>query len=159
MSKDLKAAATKLEEIIKLLDINGEIKIFINEESETIEVNIEGEGLGYMIGQHGRHLESLQYIFNMIINRDSRQSGEEGQRIGVFVDVGGYKRDKNAGTEQMAIERAEDARALGEPIDLEPMSPSQRRVVHTILSQFDDIKTESQGEGDNRYVRIIPVVK
>jgi len=57
----------------------------------------------------------------------------------------------------MALQKADDARILGEPIELEPMSPSDRRVVHMALQVFDDIKTESVGEGNDRRVKIIPI--
>jgi hypothetical protein len=57
----------------------------------------------------------------------------------------------------MATRAADDARILGEPIDMEPMSAAQRRVVHMVLAKFDDIQTESFGEGRDRYVQVKPV--
>jgi len=74
-----------------------------------------------------------------------------------LMDVGGYKEERNKKIERMALQKADDARILGEPIELEPMSPSDRRVVHMALQVFDDIKTESVGEGNDRRVKIIPI--
>ncbi len=82
---------------------------------------------------------------------------EEGMEYRVLMDVGGYKEERNKKIERMALQKADDARILGEPIELEPMSPSDRRVVHMALQVFDDIKTESVGEGNDRRVKIIPI--
>ena len=68
----------------------------------------------------------------------------------------GIKR-KNRKLEKYALQKADDARILGEPVELSPMSPSDRRVVHMALQMFEDIKTESYGEGNSRRVRIIPL--
>ena len=73
------------------------------------------------------------------------------------MDVGGYKEERNKKIERIALQKADDARILGEPVELEPMSLSDRRVVHMALQIFDDIKTESVGDGNDRRVRIIPI--
>ncbi len=57
----------------------------------------------------------------------------------------------------MALQKADDVRILGEEIEMEPMSPADRRVVHTTLSQYEDIATESVGEGKDRRVVIKPI--
>jgi spoIIIJ-associated protein len=75
----------------------------------------------------------------------------------VLVDVGGYREERNSKLEDLALQKADDVRILGEAIELPPMKPSDRRAVHVALSQFDDIATESEGEGRDRYVVIKPV--
>ena len=67
-----------------------------------------------------------------------------------------YRGERNDKIEKIALQKADDARILGESIDLPPMKPYDRRVVHMVLQKFDDISTESQGEGRDRYVRIVP---
>ncbi|MCA9374769.1 KH domain-containing protein [Candidatus Dojkabacteria bacterium] len=121
----------------------------------TVTVTFEGDDLGYMIGRGGQHLNSLQYILSLMVNRKFAEDPDS--RIYVYVDVGGYKKDRDNKIETLALRLAEDARILGEPVDMDPMNSTERRVVHMILSKFDDIQTESFGEGRNRYVRIIPV--
>lgn len=125
------------------------------EDQTVITVTFEGEDLGFMIGRGGQHLNSLQYILSLMINKKFTEDPEK--RIYVYVDIGGYKRDRDNKIESMALRLAEDARILGEPVDMDPMGPTERRVVHMILSKFDDIQTESFGEGMDRFVRIIPV--
>lgn len=123
------------------------------EGAKYIKIYFEGEDLGYMIGNHGRHLDSIQYILQIMIGR---RLGEESS-FRVFVDVGGYRKERDSKLEEMALQKADDARLLGEEIELSPMKPSDRRVVHLALAGFKDIETESVGEGRDRRVVIKPV--
>lgn len=145
----------ELDTLFALLDIDAEYDFNI-EESEGVsyfKISFSGDNLGYLIGNRGKHLESLQYILSMML----RNKLEEGSNYRVLLDVCGYKEERNKKIEQMALQKADDARILGEPIELPAMSPSDRRVVHMTLQVFDDIKTESIGEGEDRRVKIIPV--
>jgi len=151
----LKIVKKEVDELVKLLDIdcNYEVEIEEGEEERKIfKILFEGENLGYMIGNHGRHLDSLQYILSLLL----RKKFKEDFFFIVMVDVSGYRKERISKIEDIALRKADDARLLKEAVDLEPMKPSDRRVVHMILQQFDDITTESQGEGRDRYVRIIP---
>jgi len=118
-----------------------------------IKVYFDGEELGYMIGNHGRHLDSIQYILQIIMGRKLDQD----PNYRVFVDVGGYREEKDSKLEEMARQKADDVRILGEEIELPPMRPSDRRIIHMALSKFEDIETESIGEGRDRRVVIKPV--
>jgi len=118
-----------------------------------IKVYFDGEDLGYMIGSHGRHLDSIQYILQLIVGRELEQD----PNYRVLVDVSGYRKEKNSKLEDMAMQKADDVRILGEEIELPPMKPSDRRVIHVALSKFEDIKTESIGEGRDRRIVIKPI--
>jgi spoIIIJ-associated protein len=145
----------ELDTLLSLVDIDAQYDLNLEESNgvKYIKISFNGENLGYLIGNHGKHLESLQYVFSLIL----RKKFEEGMEYRVLMDVGGYKEERNKKIERMALQKADDARILGEPIELEPMSPSDRRVVHMALQVFDDIKTESVGEGNDRRVKIIPI--
>jgi spoIIIJ-associated protein len=145
----------ELDTLLSLVDIDAQYDLNVEESNgvKYIKISFNGENLGYLIGNHGKHLESLQYVFSLIL----RKKFEEGMEYRVLMDVGGYKEERNKKIERMALQKADDARILGEPIELEPMSPSDRRVVHMALQVFDDIKTESVGEGNDRRVKIIPI--
>ena len=145
----------ELDTLLSLMGIEAKYDLNLEESNgvKYIKISFNGENLGYLIGNHGKHLESLQYVFSLIL----RKKFEEGMEYRVLMDVGGYKEERNKKIERMALQKADDARILGEPIELEPMSPSDRRVVHMALQVFDDIKTESVGEGNDRRVKIIPI--
>jgi len=149
-----KVTKKKMDELMKLLGIDCEYSVNIEEgeENTVINISIEGEDMGYMIGNHGRHLDSFQYVFSLLL----RKEFEEDFKFMVMLDVSGYRKEKISQIEELALKKADDARLLGEPVDLKPMRASDRRVVHMTLQQFEDISTESQGEGMDRYVRIIP---
>lgn len=123
-----------------------------------VNVVFSGEDLGYMIGNRGLHLQAFQYILsNIVKSKVRKETGEEEIKLAVLVDVGGYKAARNEKIERLAMQKADDARILGEPVDLLPMSAGDRRVVHSVLGKFDDLKTESFGEGRDRFVRITPL--
>ena len=145
----------ELDTLLSLMGIEAQYDLNVEESNgvKYIKISFNGENLGYLIGNHGKHLESLQYVFSLIL----RKKFEEGVEYRVLMDVGGYKEERNKKIERMALQKADDARILGEPIELDPMSPSDRRVVHMALQVFDDIKTESVGEGNDRRVKIIPI--
>ncbi len=145
----------EIDKLLSLLSIDTEYDIEIEgvDDMQVIKISFAGDNLGYLIGNRGRHLDSLQYIISLIL----RKKLPEGTNYRVVVDVGGYKEDRNKKIEEMALQKADDARILGEPIELPPMMPSDRRVVHIALQIFDDIKTESIGEGRERRVQIIPL--
>ena len=85
-------------------------------------------------------------------------SDEDRENFRVFVDVGGYRREKDEEIASMALQKADDARILGEAVELPPMKPSDRRIVHLTLIKFKDITTESEGEGMDRHI-VIRAVK
>jgi spoIIIJ-associated protein len=119
----------------------------------NIDVSFEGQDLGYMIGNRGRHLDSLQYILQLMIRR---AVDEEDFDFRLTLDVSGYREQRDSKIEEIALQKADDARILGETVDLPPMKPYDRRVVHIALEKFDDVTTESYGEGRDRHVRIVP---
>jgi len=146
-------------EISKFIALSGVVATYdydIEEEDGVLNVKVafEGENLGYMIGNQGRHLDSLQYILQLMIRR---ATGEEGFDFRLTLDVSDYRKERDIKIEEIALQKADDARILGESIDLPPMKPYDRRVVHMILEKFDDLKTESFGEGRDRYVKITPI--
>ncbi|HOZ44586.1 MAG TPA: KH domain-containing protein, partial [Candidatus Dojkabacteria bacterium] len=136
----LKIVQNEVENLSSLLKVESEKEVSIEEGEEGVKylkVNFEGEELGYMIGNRGRHLDALQFILQIILGR---KLGEEVD-FRVFVDVAGYRKEKDDKLEQMALEKADNARILGEPIELPPMKPSDRRIVHLALMKFKDISS------------------
>ncbi len=162
MNKDQVLEITKVElgKILDLIGITSEVSYEFGDNSSddfiVINAAIKGEDLGFMIGNHGRHLQSFQDVLNMIV-RTQVWKDDETTKFIITVDAGDYRKQKMDRVERLAMQKADDARILGEPVDLVPMSPAERRVVHTVLGRFDDVRTESQGEGWNRFVRIVPV--
>jgi len=112
--------------------------------------DIEGEDSGLLIGRRGETLQSLQYLVNLIVTH------QLGRSAYVQIDIEGYKerrRDTLAGVAERTAERVADT---GEAAELEPMPAYERRWVHMALANNTDVRTESSGEGSDRYVVIYP---
>jgi spoIIIJ-associated protein len=152
---DIKETVKKeLDSLLKVMNIDTTYSISQEMDKETTYVSVcfEGEKLGYLIGNHGKHLDSLQYILQMLV----RKNFEDEKDFRVVLDVCDYRKERNEKLEKMALQKADDARILGDAVELPPMKPFDRRAVHLFLEKFDDIKTESVGEEPYRYIRIIP---
>ena len=152
----LKIAEKEVQKLCSLLDVDCDVNVTLDKGENGIryiKVVFDGEDLGYMIGNRGRHLDSLQFLLQILLGRKLG----EGEDFRVFVDVGGYRKEKDSKLEEMALQKADDARILGERVELPPMKPSDRRIVHLALMKFDDIKAESEGEGMDRHIVITPL--
>lgn len=152
----IKLIQNEVDSLCSLLNVDCVNKCELEDGDEGvkyIKVYFDGEDLGYMIGNHGRHLDSIQYILQIIMGRKLDQD----PNYRVFVDVSGYRKEKDSKLEELALQKADDVRILGEEIELAPMKPSDRRIIHLTLSKFEDIQTESIGEGRDRRVVIKPI--
>lgn len=127
------------------------VNVEVRERDRSIEVYIDGEDTGLLIGRRGQTLNALQFLVNVAAGKVS----DERKRI--FIDVSGYRRRRAQMLENMARRAAWRARNTGKPAVLEPMSSSERRMVHLALSGFRGIRTESQGEEPFRRVVIVPL--
>ena len=146
------ARATRelLERIVAEIGVTA--RIDIDEDDETITVSCVGSDLGMLIGRHGQTIDAIQYLANAILFR--RYSDE---RKEVVVDAAGYRARRRASLESLAVRSAERALSHGEPVELEPMSAVERKVVHIRLKEFDGVETTSEGTEPNRFVVIHPV--
>jgi len=154
----IKLVEKEVEELCSLLEVDCERSLSLEEGEEGvkyIKITFEGEDLGYMIGNRGRHLDSIQYVLQLMVGKMTEQD----PNYRVLVDVGGYRKERNSHLEEMVLQKADDVRILGEAVELPPMKPADRRAVHMALSEYDDIITESEGEGRDRHIVIKPANK
>jgi spoIIIJ-associated protein len=154
----IKLVEKEVEKLCSLLEVDCERSLKLEEGDEDvkyIKISFEGEDLGYMIGNRGRHLDSIQYVLQLMVGKMTEQD----PNYRILVDVGGYRKERNSHLEEMALQKADDVRILGEAVELPPMKPADRRAVHMALSEYDDIITESEGEGRDRHIVIKPANK
>jgi spoIIIJ-associated protein len=142
------ASLELLGEIVTRMGLDVDINI--REDGEEVVLDIQGEDIGRVIGKKGQTLDALQFIINKIINRFP-----EGRRH-IVIDSGDYRERREQGLASMARREAKRAVQHGRIVTLEPMTPRDRRVVHLSLAKFPGISTRSDGEGNERRVRIIP---
>lgn len=112
--------------------------------------DLEGEDSGLLIGRRGQTLQSLQFVVTLI---SRKRLGED---VRVVLDVENYRRRRETSLRDMAAKVASRVTQTNRSITLEPMSPADRRVIHTSLAEHPEVRTESAGEGENRKVTILP---
>lgn len=121
-------------------------------DDETIELAIEGDDLGLLIGPKGQTLASVQELARVASTRDAGFPTDGRVRI----DVGGYRQRRREALERFAQKVAAEVRDSGRQKVLEPMSPPDRKVVHDTVNTIDGVRTFSEGEDAARRVVIAP---
>lgn len=120
-------------------------------DEDTVELRIEGEDLGRLIGPKGTALQSLQELARTVVQRKT------GARTGrVLVDVSGYRQRRREALARFATKVAEDVRSSGVRVVLEPMIPADRKVIHDTINAIDGVVTTSEGEEPQRRVVVYP---
>ena len=129
------------------------IDAYVRDELEegSIVFELEGDDAGLVIGRRGETLASIEYLVRLIASKSL------GRRANVIIDVEDYKFRRRSKLKSIAEKSASKVEKTGKRISLEPMSPSDRRIVHMALVDYKNVKTQSRGEGVNRKVVIIPV--
>lgn len=144
---DLGAIAAKLEELLTFFGYN--VTVTPEEHGHTVQLNIETTDGARLIGHRGETLAALQHVMNSMHQHDD-------DKYYIVVDVAGYKA---ARADRLAEKVQQDAKKVietGEPHKLRPMNAAERRVVHMTLADIDGVATESEGEGRDRRVVIVP---
>lgn len=132
--------------VFKGMDLDVTMEKMVNE--ERILLNLRGKGLGILIGKHGQTLNALQYLTNLAAGRLYHH------RYFVMLDVENYRSRREQTLTALAKRLAEKAKRTGEFVELEPMEPGERRIIHLALQADPDIVTDSEGEGSGRHVVI-----
>ena len=134
--------------LAKILDENATCDVIANE--NEVSFSLHGENLGKFIGFHGDNIQSLQILLSGL-----KAKGEGAVRL--YLDVDGYKANRNQAIIDLANKTAEQAVKIERNIHLDPMNAYERRIVHTTLQDRTDVTTESTGEGEKRHVVVKPI--
>ena len=148
LEKSIKAARGLTEELLKKLQVEADVKT--SEVESAVQIEVNGDDLGILIGYHGETLEALQLLLGLMVNKET--GGEEW--IPVNLDIGGWKDKRSQVLRSMVDKAASDIEGSKEIAELPPMPASQRRTVHLILADFPNLTSESVGEEPNRKVII-----
>jgi spoIIIJ-associated protein len=123
----------------------------IDESGEEIRATVNGEDLGLLIGKHGSTIDALQHLAFRAAFRGSEE------RKQVTVDAAGYRERREGALHRMADRAAAEALQYSRPVELEPMRATERKIVHTYLSERRDVETHSEGDEPDRRLVISPV--
>ena len=134
-----------LNGIVTAIGLSAEYQTVI--EDGEISVQITGKNLGAVIGRRGETLDAIQYLVSLVANR-----GEE-DYLRITVDCGGYRRKRKTTLEELAKRLSSQVLKANVSKTLEPMSPFERRVIHSTVSQIEGVSSASVG--DEPYRRVV----
>lgn len=141
--------AEQVRQIIEHLGVSATAEV--EKVENTYIVDISSEDSSLLIGKYGTNLESLQFILAVRLKTLTGQEDFE-----VFVDIDGFRKQREEKLKKMALSVAEDVAADGEPQPLYNLKASERRVIHMALTDHPTVTTVSEGEGEERHLVVKP---
>lgn len=139
------------EFIVNILSLMGiEANLETKVRDEVLYLNIVSDNSKILIGKDGKNLDSLQTILNAYLKK------ELGFVYRINIDVCDYKKYKDQKLANFGKKLAKDVLKSKCPINLDPMNAYERRIIHNVVGEFKELKTESVGTEPNRYVVIKP---
>jgi spoIIIJ-associated protein len=138
-----------LEEIVDDLQLDAEVEVF--ERDGVLTGRLDGDNVGLFIGRHGQTIDAVQHLAQRIVFPESPSS------VRVVIDANGYRERRAEALRADADDAADEAVSSGQPVDLDPLPPSERRIVHEYLRDRKDVETHSEGDEPQRYLVISPV--
>jgi len=136
-----------LDTLLGLLGVTGEVEILSDE--IPLDLDINGDDLGILIGRRGQTLASLEYITKLML------VGRLKAWIPLTIDVAGYRKRRRDSLQRLALYLAEQVKSRQRAITMEPMPADERRIVHLTLADNPDVTTQSMGEGEDRKVVVL----
>jgi len=149
-NRRLKSVSTQiLTKILELMNIKATVEVKETEDTVTLEINTEDAAI--LIGKRGQTLNALQELITLIVNRSG-----VGIRKRIVLDTEDYRRRRNEVLVNLARKTAQDVITTGHEIELEPMIPQERFIIHSTLQNHPKVSTQSRGNGIERRVIILP---
>jgi spoIIIJ-associated protein len=138
-----------LRTVLREMGLPAEIRI--TESPDELHAEITGDDLGILIGRRGQTIDAVEYLAGIAVSPGIHP------RKHVELDAEGYKERRRRQVERVALRKAEEAAKRGRSVQLPPMTPAERKIVHLALRARTDVVTASQGREPNRSVVITPV--
>ena len=148
MDESVIYAKKYLEDLLSFFGLNTDV--YATTEEDVIELSVPSTHMnGFLIGQRGETMRSLQYLVSMSL----KTKGFEFTRVNV--DIADYKKHRQDRLAEQALDWIARVKQSGQPMALRPMSAADRRIVHKVAGE-NDINTVSEGEGRDRHVILQP---
>jgi spoIIIJ-associated protein len=148
---DVIFAKRTLEEMLALIPVEATIAASRGE--ERINLRIQGDRSGLLIGRKGKTLDALQFLVNKIVSKALDK------KIDVVIDSENYRRRREDSLTQLALKMGDKAKKIKKPVTTNPLNPHDRRLIHLALKEDEHLETRSRGEGLLKRVVIIPKEK
>ena len=154
MAAEIDVAGSRVHDLLeRIIDAVGvEATVHVEEDSDEVRAQLEGEDLGLIIGRHGQVIDAIQHIAYRIACRGAST------RKRVVVDAAGYRERRAVALRAAADQAAETAIHDRRSVRLEAMTALERKVVHEHLKSRHDVETYSEGEEPDRRLVVAPLV-
>lgn len=137
-----------LQNVTQAMGMTVEVVIKMDEENRSMDIELSGDEMGVLIGKRGQTLDSLQYLTNLAVNKNSEEY------LKIKIDTEDYRKRRKETLEGLAKNIAFKVKRTKKPVALEPMNPYERRIIHSALQGDRYISTHSEGEDPFRHVVI-----
>lgn len=137
-----------LQQIFVAMKIKVVMEKFVNKIDGGIILKLHGPDMGILIGKHGQTLDALQYLTNLVANKNSAE------RVRIMIDVEDYRERRVETLTRLAQRLADKVKRTGERVVLEPMNPHERKIIHMALQNDNKVTTLSEGEEPYRKIVI-----
>ena len=135
-----------LTRVFDAMQLDVEIVSKYDEENGLVDVEFKGNEMGVLIGKRGQTLDSLQYLTNLAVNKQTDHY------VKVKLDTEDYRKRRKDTLENLARNISYKVKRTKRPVALEPMNPYERRVIHSALQNDRFVSTHSEGEEPYRHV-------
>lgn len=140
-----------LNEVFAAMKMTVVVNVEYNEAEKNMDIELNGDDMGVLIGKRGQTLDSLQYLVSLVVNKDADEY------IRVKVDTENYRERRKETLENLAKNIAYKVKRNKRPVSLEPMNPYERRIIHSTLQNDKYVTTHS--EGDEPFRRVVVTLK
>jgi spoIIIJ-associated protein len=139
-----------LQGVLERMGLSADIDV--KEEEDRIVLEIQTSDPDVIIGRKGQVVDALQHLLGKVVFRE--RGGEKGKPF--VVDAGGYREKHVAKLQELASRMGRKALETGSVVELAPMSPHDRRIVHMAIAEIPGLSSRSEGEGDDRHILVVP---
>ncbi|GAA2449857.1 MULTISPECIES: Jag family protein [Streptomyces] len=144
-------AADYLEGLLDIADLDGDIDMDVEADRAAVSIisDSSSRDLQKLVGRDGEVLEALQELTRLAVHR------ETGDRSRLMLDIAGFRAKKRTELAELGAKAADEVKSTGEPVQLDPMTPFERKVVHDAVAAAG-LRSESEGEEPQRFVVVLP---
>ncbi|HEY6032733.1 MAG TPA: R3H domain-containing nucleic acid-binding protein [Kofleriaceae bacterium] len=136
--------------LLERMGISADIDIKDDNDRTVLEIQTADTEL--VIGRRGVVIDALQHLVNKAVFKE--RSGEKGKPL--VVDAGGFRDKQVERLRGIATKMAEKALQTKQIVELQPMSPHDRRIVHMAIAEIQGLSSRSEGEGEDRHILLVP---
>lgn len=142
--------------VLERMGVSADIDV--REETDKVVLDIQTKDAELIIGRRGVVIDALQHLVNKVVYRERNTERAERTERGkpLVIDAGGFRDKQVDRLRTLAQRMAERALTNQEIVELQPMTPHDRRIVHMAIAEIAGLSSRSEGEGDDRHILLVP---